>query len=140
MKTATVRTRPPKPKSPAPGKRRLKWDIRASFATALRNWRQTHNLTLNQVATDLGLSASTINLWEQAKRFPAVRHFDLVAAYTRVPPCRLICLMADDCLSSGCPSPDSYHRAGLGPPSMTYRQRNSEGFRRARRIKGVAEL
>lgn len=111
MKTATVRIRPPKPKSTAPGKRKLKWDIRASFATALRNWRQTNNLTLNQVATDLGLSANTINLWEQAKRFPGVRHFDLVASYTRLPPCRLICLMADDCLPSGCLSAVPHHRA-----------------------------
>lgn len=115
MKTATVRIRPPNRKSPSPRERKLKWDIRASFATAFRNWRQTNSLTMNQVATDLDLSVNTISSWEQGKRFPAVGHFDLVVAYTRVPPCRLICVMADDCLPSGCLSAVSHHRPGQGP-------------------------
>jgi transcriptional regulator with XRE-family HTH domain len=80
----------------------LRCDIRASFATAFRNWRLKENIPLKQVATDLGVSAATVNRWESGERFPTGRHFELLAEYTGLPPCRLFCIMADTCIPSDC--------------------------------------
>ncbi|MGA2441766.1 MAG: helix-turn-helix transcriptional regulator [Tepidisphaeraceae bacterium] len=81
---------------------RLRCDIRASFATAFRNWRLKENVPLKKVATDLGVSIATVNSWERGKRFPSGRHFEMLADYTGVPPCRLFCVMADKCIPTEC--------------------------------------
>jgi len=81
---------------------RLRCDIRASFATAFRNWRLKQNVPLKEVATDLGVSIATVNAWERGKRFPSGRHFEMLADYTGVPPCRLFCVMADKCIPTEC--------------------------------------
>jgi len=81
---------------------RLHCDIRASFATAFRNWRLKSNIPLKQVAMDLGVSIATVNSWERGKRFPTGRHFEMLTDYTGVPPCRLFCVMADKCVPSDC--------------------------------------
>ena len=70
-------------------------DIRASFATAFRNWRKNRNIPLKQVATDLDVSIGTVNSWESGRRFPTGRHFEMLTHYTGMPPCRLFCVMAD---------------------------------------------
>jgi transcriptional regulator with XRE-family HTH domain len=80
----------------------LRCDIRASFATAFRNWRQKHNIPFKQIAKDLGVSIVTVNTWESGKCFPTGRHFEMLADYTGVPPCRLFCVMADKCVPSDC--------------------------------------
>ncbi len=80
----------------------LRCDIRGSFATAFRNWRLKENIPLKQVAADLGVSIGTVNNWESGKRFPTGRHFELLAEYTGLPPCRLFCIMADQCIPSDC--------------------------------------
>jgi len=80
----------------------LPCDIRGSFATAFRNWRLKNNIPLKQVATDLGVSIVTVNYWESGKRFPTGRHFEMLAEYTGVPPCRLFCVMADKCRPAEC--------------------------------------
>ena len=77
-------------------------DIRASFATAFRNWRLRSNIPLKKVAMDLGVSMATVNYWESGKRFPTGRHFEMLADYTGVPPCRLFCVMADKCVPADC--------------------------------------
>ena len=77
-------------------------DIRASFATALSNWRKKSNLPLKQVAKDLGLSMATINSWELGQRFPSGRNFERLVDYTGLPPCRLFCVMADQCVPAAC--------------------------------------
>jgi len=80
----------------------LRCDIRASFATAFRNWRLKSNIPRKQIAADLGVSTVTVNHWESGKRFPTGRHFELLAEYTGLPPCRLFCIMADTCIPSDC--------------------------------------
>ncbi len=80
----------------------FKCDIRASFAIAFRNWRVKHNISLKEVASDLGLAVSTVNSWELGKRFPSGRNFETLVNYTGVPPCRLFCVMADKCVPSDC--------------------------------------
>ena len=77
-------------------------DIRGSFATAFRNWRLREHIPLKQVAADLGVSIGTVNKWESGKRFPTGRHFEMLAEYTGVPPCRLFCVMADKCVPAEC--------------------------------------
>jgi transcriptional regulator with XRE-family HTH domain len=76
--------------------------IRASFATALTNWRRKNRIPLKKVAKDLGLSIATINSWESGRRFPTGYNLDLLANYTGVSPCRLFCLMADKCVPPQC--------------------------------------
>jgi DNA-binding transcriptional regulator YiaG len=77
-------------------------DIRASFATAFRNWRLENKIPLKKIATDLGVSIATVNTWEAGRRFPTGRHFEVLADYTGLPPCRLFCVMADKCVPAEC--------------------------------------
>ena len=77
-------------------------DVRASFATAFRTWREKHNIPLKQVAKDLGLSVATIDSWELGRRFPTGYNFKQLANYTGLPPCRLFCVMADKCVPADC--------------------------------------
>ena len=83
-------------------KSNLHCDIRASFATAFRNWRLKSNIPLKTIAVDLGVSIATVNSWESGKRFPTGRHFEMLTDYTAVPPCRLFCVMADKCVPAEC--------------------------------------
>ena len=77
-------------------------DIRASFATAFRNWRLKNNVPLKAIAKHLGLSIATINSWELGERFPTGYNFELLVDYTGVPPCKLFCIMADKCVPADC--------------------------------------
>ena len=81
---------------------KLHCDIRASFAIAFRTWRQKMHIPLKKIAADLGVSIATVSLWEAGKRFPTGRHFEMLANYTGVPPCRLFCVMADKCVPAEC--------------------------------------
>ncbi len=77
-------------------------DVCASFAVAFRNWRLKNSIPLKKIAGDLGLAVATINAWELGKRFPTGRNFDRLVNYTGVPPCRLFCVMADQCVPADC--------------------------------------
>jgi transcriptional regulator with XRE-family HTH domain len=87
---------------PVSQKSKFKCDIRASFATAFKNWRRRNNIPLKKIAADLGLSIATINKWELGERFPTGRNFEMLVDYTGEPPCRLFCIMADQCIPSDC--------------------------------------
>lgn len=76
--------------------------VRASFATAFRNWRLKSGIPLKKVAKDLGLSVATISSWELGLRFPTGCNFELLVNYTGLPPCRLFCVMADKCVPTEC--------------------------------------
>ena len=80
----------------------FKCDIRASFATAFRNWRVKNNIPLKKIAGDFGVAVSTVNSWELGERFPTARNFEKLVNYTGVPPCRLFCVMADKCVPADC--------------------------------------
>jgi transcriptional regulator with XRE-family HTH domain len=77
-------------------------DVQASFAQAFRNWRLKNNIPLKQVAMDLGVSIATVYSWESGTRFPTGRHFRMLTDYTGLPPCRLFCVMADQCIPQEC--------------------------------------
>ena len=77
-------------------------DIRASFATAFRNWRLKNHVPLKAIAKHLGLSVATINSWELGERFPTGYNFERLVEYTGVPPCKLFCVMADKCVPAEC--------------------------------------
>ena len=77
-------------------------DLRTSFATAFRNWRVKSQLPLKQIAKDLGLAVSTVSSWELGERFPTGRNFEMLVNYTGVPPCKLFCVRADECVPADC--------------------------------------
>ncbi|MCX6873687.1 MAG: helix-turn-helix transcriptional regulator [Verrucomicrobia bacterium] len=77
-------------------------DVCATFATAFCAWRLKHHIPLRQVAKDLGMSVATINAWELGKRFPSGANLERLANYTGLPPCRLFCAMADQCVPADC--------------------------------------
>jgi DNA-binding transcriptional regulator YiaG len=74
------------------------FDIHATFAASFRNWRQENNLTLKEVAFDLGISISTVNSWELGVRFPSGQHLEMLVNYTGHPPCWFFCVKSDDCV------------------------------------------
>ena len=84
------------------GKKGLGCDIRKNFAIVFKTWRQRNSLLLKQIAADLGVSASTVNLWEMGRRFPTGKNIEALAQYTGLPPCRLFCLMAAKCTRRLC--------------------------------------
>ena len=77
-------------------------DIRASFATAFRNWRLKNRIPLKKVAKDLDLSVSTVSAWELGERFPSGENFERLVDYTGEPPCKLFCIMANKCVPQKC--------------------------------------
>jgi transcriptional regulator with XRE-family HTH domain len=83
-------------------KSRFQCDLRASFATAFRNWRLKNHIPLKKIARDLGLSVSTVNSWELGEQFPTGRNFEMLVDYTGVPPCKLFCVLADRCVPPEC--------------------------------------
>jgi transcriptional regulator with XRE-family HTH domain len=85
-------------KPPAP----FRCDIRTSFAKAFGAWRRKKKITLKEIAAELGISVSTVNSWELGERFPTGEHFQALVNYTRVPPCRLFCILADKCVPAKC--------------------------------------
>jgi len=84
------------------GKAEFHCDIRASFAAAFRHWRLKNHVPLKKIAKDLGLAVSTVSSWELGERFPTGRNFEQLVNYTKVPPCRLFCIMADKCVPPEC--------------------------------------
>jgi transcriptional regulator with XRE-family HTH domain len=84
------------------GKKGVGCDIRKNFAIVFKTWRQRNSLLLKQIAAELGVSASTVNLWEMGRRFPTGKNIEALAQYTGLPPCRLFCLMAAKCTRRLC--------------------------------------
>ena len=85
-----------------PQKPQFHCDVRASFACAFRDWRRKKGLPLKTIATDLGLSISTVSSWESGKAFPTGANFERLVEYTGLPPCKLFCVMADRCVPADC--------------------------------------
>ena len=83
-------------------KKKFHCDVRASFATAFRNWRVKNHIPLKNIARDLGVAVSTVSYWELGERFPSGRNFELLVNYSGVPPCKLFCIMADKCVPVDC--------------------------------------
>ena len=86
------------------GKTRMRFRCSAqtTFATAFHVWRVKNDIPLRQVAKDLGLAVATVNSWELGERFPTGPHFELIASYTGVPPCKLFCRQAAQCVRADC--------------------------------------
>jgi transcriptional regulator with XRE-family HTH domain len=82
-------------------------DIRNNFAIVFKTWRQRKCLLLKQIAADLDVSASTVNLWEMGRRFPTGKNIEALAQYTGLPPCRLFCRLAAKCTRRLCRSKKS---------------------------------
>jgi transcriptional regulator with XRE-family HTH domain len=57
---------------------------------------------LKQIAADLGVTASIVNLWELGRRFPSGKHIEALVAYTGLTFCKLFCLLAPKCTRGLC--------------------------------------
>ena len=77
-------------------------DIRASFACAFGNWRRKHKIPLKRIASDLGVSVSTVSSWESGQCLPQGCNLESLVEYTGLPPCKLFCVMADKCVPADC--------------------------------------
>lgn len=53
--------------------------IRKHLAEQLKAWRLADGHTIDSLAAVLGVSRSTISLWESAKRFPSLEHLTALA-------------------------------------------------------------
>jgi len=93
---------PAKKTLPCPVTTPAKGKFRASFALAFRSWRQKSQIPLKQIASDLGVSTSTVSAWELGERFPSGDHFERLVEYTGLPPCRLFCVMTEECVPADC--------------------------------------
>jgi transcriptional regulator with XRE-family HTH domain len=85
-----------------PQESKTRWPIRRSFAATLKKWRRKNKIPLKQIAAHLRVSIATIHLWESGKRFPNGEHFEMLAEYTGQTPCRLFCLLFEQCPKDRC--------------------------------------
>ena len=67
------------------------------FAANLRELRRQRGVSIKRAASELGVAQSTWSQWESGKRFPPGLFVELLAAYFRVPPCRLLALVPARC-------------------------------------------
>ena len=80
----------------------FRFQVRKSFAAAFKKWRRQNNIPLKQIAADLGVSITTIDLWESGRRFPCSEHLDALAEYIGLLPCQFFCILADQCQPGEC--------------------------------------
>ncbi len=77
-------------------------DVHASFATAFGDWRRKNKIPLKRIAQDLGVSISVVSSWASGQHFPTGYNFDMLVQYTGLPPCKLVCAVADRCGRDAC--------------------------------------
>jgi transcriptional regulator with XRE-family HTH domain len=77
-------------------------DLRASLAVAFGGWRRKRRIPLKTIARDLGVSIATVSSWESGRSFPGSQNFERVVELTGLPPCKLFCLKADECVPADC--------------------------------------
>jgi transcriptional regulator with XRE-family HTH domain len=75
-------------------------DIRSLVARRIRSWRLKKHFKLCTIARKLGVSESTVSMWETGERFPNPENLAALAILMQAPPCYLVCQKknADDCL------------------------------------------
>lgn len=74
-----------------------------AFGNTLREWRIGRQLPLKAVASEIGVSVSTVDAWETAVRFPSGVHLDRVSAYMGLPVCALLYHTSGGCPHGGLP-------------------------------------
>ena len=77
-------------------------DVRASFATVFSAWRKKNRIPLKTMANKLGVSISTVSSWELGQSFPVGQNFENLVEFTGLPPCKLLCVMAEQCVLGDC--------------------------------------
>lgn len=68
--------------------------LRTRLAQEIRAWRETHGTKLESLANSVGVSVSTVSLWENGLRYPNIENLVALAAALSLPPCRLLCSLA----------------------------------------------
>jgi DNA-binding transcriptional regulator YiaG len=65
--------------------------IRLHLARTLKTWRLAHKLPLKVMAAKTGVAVSTLSQWENGVMFPSAENLALLAAYTGLTACKLVC-------------------------------------------------
>jgi len=76
---------------------------REALAHHLHAWRDENNVPLKALATELGVSISTVSAWEHGKRFPSGDHLDRLSEFTEMPVCALLYHGTEGCPHGGVP-------------------------------------
>jgi transcriptional regulator with XRE-family HTH domain len=77
-------------------------NVRELLGYQLSRWRVEKKLSLKKMALDLGVSESTVSLWEHGRRFPSSENLDCLARYMDKSVCHLVrqrtapCAVAED--------------------------------------------
>ena len=66
-----------------------------SIASFLEDIMQRRNVTMSQMATDLGLNHSTVSRWISGKYMPSTRSYRKLAEYSGVPLSKILSLASD---------------------------------------------
>lgn len=80
---------------PSSGSSHRPTDVRSVLGAQLRKWRQRKAVSLKAMAIDMGVSESTLSLWESGRRFPSADNLNNLSQYLGLPHCLLLC--TDDC-------------------------------------------
>ena len=67
--------------------------MRLRLGREIRAWRESQGLKLESVAASVGVSISTISLWERGHRYPNIENLVALASVLRIPPCRFLCTL-----------------------------------------------
>ena len=65
--------------------------LRRDFCTKIVTWRKESGWSLDSLARDVGVSPSTVSLWENGKRFPNLENLVALGTVMSVPPCHFFC-------------------------------------------------
>ena len=63
-------------------------DLRSSVAAQIKAWRNARAETLSSIASALGVSESTVYMWEAGERFPNPENLVGLADVLGIPPCK----------------------------------------------------
>jgi transcriptional regulator with XRE-family HTH domain len=65
--------------------------IREHFSRQIKLWREAHQWSIDCLARQIGVSASTISLWESSKRFPSLENIAALARLMKQPVSLFFC-------------------------------------------------
>lgn len=69
-----------------------------ALGSTIRHWRVQRELPQKALATDLGVSVSTVNKWESGERFPSAKNLVHLAVLFKIPICRFFCQGVASCV------------------------------------------
>lgn len=65
--------------------------VRRDFCLKLTEWRRESGWSLDSLAVAVGVSPSTVSLWQTGKRFPNLENLIALGTVMSAPPCHFFC-------------------------------------------------